>query len=294
MRDPHYRLKNGVPEMRESFLIFLDILGYQGFIRAADTLDKQNQILTRLHSVLSRNTPLLRQEMGGSGFPPWYASRIFTDNIVLSLPIALGNGERELGSMMLDAGLYQMSLAVEGFFVRGGIAVGPAYVDEHVVFGPALVEAYDLEQRVAVFPRIVLSKAAREYVGEQVGCYLGGACAAPHNNHLLVDRDGEWFVNYIDAAHIDRDPDSLPEYRTYLEKHRDRAKENIRSYRDDRRVLEKYLWIGRYHNYVTRYLYPEDADLLVPENLLQNDLLRLSEVLPSDWCGLGVDALREV
>lgn len=280
-QEPVYPMKDGKPEMKESFLIFIDILGYQGFCRAAKSKEEQELLLTRLHSALSRHVPNLNHNKE-DGFPPWYASRVFTDNIVLARPLMQfsgGGGESELGNMMLDAGLYQFNLSLEGFYVRGGITVGHAYVDEHVVFGPALIEAHDIEHERAVFPRIVLSEGARDYVRKHVGYYSGGAAMAPHNNELLVDSDGEWFVNYMDAARGDDDPGLLPRYREFIQRHCDRAVEHIVANRDNRRVLEKYLWVGRYHNYVAKYLYPGDKKILVPPKLLSETYRRLSNVI---------------
>ena len=33
---------------------------------------------------------------------------------------------------------YQFNLALEGLFVRGGVSVGEFYINEDIVFGPAL------------------------------------------------------------------------------------------------------------------------------------------------------------
>lgn len=280
--------------MQESFLIFIDILGYEGLTRAAKSEAEQNDLLRRLHAALSRHVPILSHQ-DEKDFPSWYAARVFTDNIVLARPLFEfngGEGESELGHMMLDAGLYQFNLALKGFYVRGGIAVGPAYVDDHIVFGPALIEAHDIEQERSVFPRIVVSEKAREYVKRHVGYYRGGASAAPHNSELLVDGDGEWFVNYMDAAREDSNPDLLTEYRSFVEQHRDAAVAQIRAHSTNRRVLEKYIWVSRYHNYVVGYLYPGERDLLVPENLLPGGFRRLADILSPSEYGLGVSPKR--
>jgi hypothetical protein len=42
-----------------------------------------------------------------------------------------------------------------GYFVRGAIALGKLYHDDEMVFGDALVRAYELETSVARFPRIL-------------------------------------------------------------------------------------------------------------------------------------------
>lgn len=294
MKQSVYRIIDGVPQMEESFLIFIDILGYQAMARSAESQADHTRLLRRLHTALSRHVPDLTGQDEEQA-QPWYASRVFTDNIVLARPLlrhTFGEGETELGFMMLDAARYQFNLAREGFFVRGGIAVGMAYVDEHVVFGPALIEAHDLEQVRAVFPRIVLSEGAREYVKKHVSYYAGGAAGAPHNGELLVDSDGEWFINYIDAARGDTDPALIPVYKPLVEQHRDQLVQQLKESRANRRVLEKYIWAGRYHNYVAQYLYPYTDDLLVPAALLPDGFQRLEEVLPADIFSLGAVSKR--
>jgi hypothetical protein len=44
-----------------------------------------------------------------------------------------------------------------GFLIRGGVTIGNLYHAQGIVFGPAMVEAYELESRTAVYPRIVVS-----------------------------------------------------------------------------------------------------------------------------------------
>lgn len=274
---PLYPKVNGQPQMRDSVVLLLDILGYQAMVRQADDLSKQQAILAALHKALKRHRSRLVPKL--SGGQAWYAVRAFTDNIVIGRPI-FADGESELGHMLINSGEYQLALAREGFFVRGAITIGPHYMDEYAVFGPALIEAYDIETKRAVYPRIVLSERARAFVKHHVGYYAGGAINAPHDNELLVDDDGEWFVNYLDAARLDNDPDLLPWYERFVLEHRRRLREQIIAHQQDRRVLEKYLWVGRYHNFVCNYLYPGRRDLRVPLALLKQSYCRLHAELP--------------
>jgi hypothetical protein len=153
-------------------------------------------------------------------------------------------------------------------------------VDDYVVFGPALIEAHDIESERAVFPRIVLSENVREYVKKHVNFYTGGAVNAPQNSEVLVDSDGEWFVNYMGAALGDDDPELLPRYRQNVLVHREKTIMNINAYGSNRRIFEKYRWAGRYHNYVAGYLYPDDEEVLIPDVLLAGPFRRLFDVLP--------------
>lgn len=47
--------------------------------------------------------------------------KTFTDNIVIGHPI-YEDGESQLGSIFLNYAAYQLSLTLEGFFVRGRLA----------------------------------------------------------------------------------------------------------------------------------------------------------------------------
>lgn len=53
--------------------------------------------------------------------------------------------------------LIQRSLIEKAILLRGGISDGDLYMTESVVFGPALVSAYHLESKFAVYPRIAIA-----------------------------------------------------------------------------------------------------------------------------------------
>ena len=82
------------------------------------------------------------------------------------------DGEPELDQVLSDIALLQLGLAHEGFFVRGGVAVGALYIDDDMVFGPGLLDAHDAEQN-AKTPRVVLHESAVKLVKRHV-TYYGG------------------------------------------------------------------------------------------------------------------------
>ena len=51
-----------------------------------------------------------------------------------------------------------LDLMQEGLLIRGAIAKGKLYHKKGVMFGPAFIEAHRIEQTVAKYPRVVLSK----------------------------------------------------------------------------------------------------------------------------------------
>jgi hypothetical protein len=78
----------------------------------------------------------------------------------------------------------------KGILTRGGIAHGQAHHKQGVLFGPAIIEAYDLEHEVARYPRILVSDAVRR----EIWGYHNGLCKG---QLLKQDVDGCWFVNVL-------------------------------------------------------------------------------------------------
>ncbi|HKG38781.1 MAG TPA: hypothetical protein VKB25_07310 [Conexibacter sp.] len=153
----------------------------------------------------------------------------------------------EIGNLMRHALWLQNDLVSDGFFVRGGLSLGSLHVSDHVLFGPALVEAYDLESRAAVHPRIVLSRPAAE---TQRGT-AGGSM-------LMCDDDGQTFVDYLGAT-FQEPEDPYP----VLQGHRDTVVDRLHVTRRRKRQWEKYRWLAEYHNAVMRRQLPKAGELLI-------------------------------
>lgn len=46
----------------------------------------------------------------------------------------------------------------QGIYTRGGVSYGSFYSDDNIIFSSALVKAYILESKTAIYPRIVIDK----------------------------------------------------------------------------------------------------------------------------------------
>lgn len=111
-----------------------------------------------------------------------------------------------------------------------GLSLGLFHVREGLIFGPALVEAYELEDLHAVHPRVVLSKEAEAVIPRP-------------SSQLLCDGDGWTFINYLDP--LLEEPDDPV---AVLQAHRDRVLAGLSLNRDRKRVWEKHRWVAEYHN----------------------------------------------
>jgi len=80
----------------------------------------------------------------------------FSDNLVRSSPADWAG----MVSVAYSVIILAIRLLARGVFIRGGITIGNLCHEESLVFGPALMEAYRMEQELANYPRVVLSPPA--------------------------------------------------------------------------------------------------------------------------------------
>ena len=232
------------PKLLPSIVAYLDLLGFSEQIRASHVAGESDALLQRFAAVIREWYRSLRGDrISKDADRRDWDLKAFTDNVVLGHPTR-SDGESELGHIMSDVALLQIGLAHEGFFVRGGIAVGDLYMDEDIVFGVGLLEAHQAEQS-AVTPRVVLSESAVQLVKQHLE-YYASVESAPHNDDLLFDEDNRLFVNYLSCSWPQH---TEPPLFDWLTKHRDIVASELQRHRAEPRVWAKYSWVARYHNY---------------------------------------------
>ena len=118
--------------------------------------------------------------------------------------------------------------------------------------GPALIEAYELESKVAHFPRVILSAAATALCHEQLR--LNGGDVERHT--LVTDKAGVTFVNYL--SHLELTEEALDDSLDYLNEHRRHIEENLARLEDGDGVRAKYEWLAGYHDYFCTSTLRED------------------------------------
>lgn len=112
-----------------------------------------------------------------------------------------------------------------GYYARGAITYGKLFHDNAILFGPALLDAYNIEKNIAVFPRIVITDTAQPLLDGMQG---EGLPAFVRN-----DSDGLRFLNAF--AYIGRFAECRSQVIRWAE--RDKA---------ETRISEKHQWMIRY------------------------------------------------
>lgn len=236
---------NGKPTVLPSFCVYMDILGFSDLTIEANKNNQVQELFDRLHRAIVENPQISKHSPETDIIRSTWQFKIFTDNVILGQIIYRGSdAEGEFGHTIEEVAYYQMSLALDGFFVRGGFTIGPLYVGEDMVYGISLLEAYNIEKRIAQNPRIVISPQVMELVKKHLK-YYGHPQGAPQNSDILVDTDNQPFVNYLITL-IDE------EYHIFydeLYKHKENIENCLVKFKDQPHILLKYIWLANYHNY---------------------------------------------
>lgn len=169
----------------------------------------------------------------------------FTDNIVIGYPIE-DDAEAELGHIFFCLSQFQLTLAKAGFFIRGAISIGEVYIDDFVVFGEGLLDAYDYETTKARDPRIILTSKACQAVKKHLK-YYGNRAYAPQVRDLYEDADGQFFLNYLDGTMI-AEAELGPDFST-IALHKKVVEQKLRQHLNQPVIWSKYAWVANYHNF---------------------------------------------
>ncbi len=245
-RNP-YRNEKGEPHLRLSIAAFVDILGYTSYTETAFKEGRGHEELIRLRKTLDATLQELRYDepVASSPVKHFCEARSFSDNLVLGYPIhRTSEPATELLSVLSSMGLFQMEMVRAGYFVRGAISVGDLYVDSEVIFGPALLEAYNTERKRSRVPRIVLCesgiRALHRIVTERL---MPNPVPA-----LLVDSDSLSFIDYLYQTVLIAFPDDRP-FTELLVEHKNAIEQKLDELARDPATRGKFEWVAHYHNF---------------------------------------------
>ena len=136
---------------------YLDVLGAKKFMA-----DDSHKFLNDLNSIYydAKN----EIESTGGITSEVIEAKIFSDNILLSIKIE-GDLEKSKDKierlLCLSANIYNNALW-HGYLMRGAITFGDFCQNDLFVYGKALIEAVDMEENIAIYPRIVVHESLYE------------------------------------------------------------------------------------------------------------------------------------
>lgn len=217
---------------------FLDILGFEKIVNDSTNQDLsvKNVAIEKLNIIYntykinyftSNDTPQITQ---------------FSDSIVISICY---NEEDGVFYFLSRLTVLIQELVKNRILCRGGISIGDLYHKEQTICGPALIEAYKLESKIANYPRVILGQEileiAKRYKGSQ---NTPKQVDASLMKILGYDFDGFYFIDYFN--NIETEFGTEQELLEYFAPIQYMIEEFI--CHNDVKLRSKYLWLYRKYN----------------------------------------------
>lgn len=160
-------------------VLFLDILGFSELVQRG----KEQGLLAALQHIQGRALEI--KQAGKMNFTA------FSDCVVVSAPLDDGRGALVIANY---AQFLALDLLAKRLLTRGAIVIGDLYHEREIVLGPALVEAYQLENKKAIYPRILVTSDVRQGV-QEAALRVGPTLSRPHDIYFREDFDGQYHVD---------------------------------------------------------------------------------------------------
>lgn len=167
-----------------SVIAFLDILGGKQLI-AQDADESLNLVYKSYTEAIAKYKNRAEPEFVLPNI------NIFSDNITVSFRIDdnFDNSFECIMSVILFCTILTAQFWTNGLLIRGGITVGYCFSDNLMVWGKALVRAYEIESTIAIYPRIVIDPFADELFD-----FLANS---KYKKIICRDFDGLYFIDIL-------------------------------------------------------------------------------------------------
>ncbi len=160
------------------YVAFLDILGFKNLIQGQYG-DSSSLIVKSKLDFLSEI---------GEHFKRFDANvMLMSDSIVVSLKKQVSNA---LFKFLLVVA--EINGMLNGSLLRGAISFGELYHKKSVVFGPAFIKAYQLQEYTAIYPRIIIKPSDIKLI-----CDISEENKQIMDSYFLLDEDNEIFFDYL-------------------------------------------------------------------------------------------------
>lgn len=156
---------------------------------------------------------------------------------------------------LIDLLHIQIECVANMILVRGAMTIGPMHVAIDLsgpFFGPALVDAYEMEEREVIYPRIAIHESVLERHRLSPDLWSEGHTYEDERitlDHLLDQDDaGLHFIDYLRAS-LDELDGGFEGWIVFLSRHKHLVEAQLAE-EHPASVRRKYVWLRNYHNQV--------------------------------------------
>lgn len=220
-------------QYKEHFIAFLDILGFKELI-TREGCDMIYKIFDEIHS-----RSIGRMNYNGVQIEAYnnIYHKILSDSVIVFIDAEIDDA---FAALLDICSRLQVSLANRDnpILLRGGIAKGPLYYEDDIIYGQGLTDAYLLESKLAKYPRIIFTGDTFD-LGKHNAKYM-----FPDLEDIMfryrIDDDGLFFVNYMpDGSNL-----KYEDTKTYCDRLISICKTMLNKAIDND-LRDKYLWLKR-------------------------------------------------
>lgn len=213
---------------------YLDLLGGKSLI----CQDSEDHYLNIVHTCYQMAKEMVKCNSSFAAFP--HSVKIFSDNIIVAIPseVTMRNDNHPIFAINRMSAIMQALQRVllkYDILSRGSIAYGKFYIDELMVWGEALIKAYELESNYAKYPRVIVQNRLIYFLEK---LWLDDPDMILWANHIKKDADGEFFLDYLNYP---KDENSRNLVVTSLQTIKSKIKNE-----NDEKILEKLQWHKNY------------------------------------------------
>ena len=159
--------------------------------------------------------------------------KIFSDNILICEEIDEKNPQKavlDVFAIVEKIELFMMKIGA--LFIRGAVSIDDLHYSENFVYGKALLKTYNLESKVANYPRVIIDESIVNIIID---------LKIP----VLQDNDKLYFYDFLQAR-INRGGERLSQELATL---RGNILVNLKSKNINPKIIKKMEWLINYFNY---------------------------------------------
>jgi hypothetical protein len=183
-------------------IAFIDILGFRELIKDSEknpgTLEKIYEIINYFKNWEKPESWNLKtieieedaQKKGLANFDLSNKSTCtcFSDSIIVSIKISDGDINAILSTLIANISYIGSYIIQKGILFRGAITIGNIiHQDNGIILGQGFIDAYNLESKLATFPRIVVSDKLIKELNYPLEAKRN---RYPYHQYLTRDKDG--------------------------------------------------------------------------------------------------------
>ncbi len=262
----------------QRIVAFLDILGFKSLLD--ETVDKDgNDIEEKINSVVSAYKAIrdVWDLDNGSGLAEYKKTdskqvSIFSDSIVVSFKV---EDPSQVFYTLLEIKHVIMLLLSRKILCRGAVSIGKFIHTENYLFGPALVEAYTLESKAAMYPRVILDNTVVEAGSKYSGMHHSATTEKEYVKSLLEqDSDGMYYVDYFFKAQSELD-DPDYDFPSYIDNLGEIIRKGLMgsSHHSKADLRVKYSWMRERYNRMVEIV----TDKKIVRGLISSNEIELAE-----------------